>query len=71
MSFLKNKFVVIVIIAILLGGATGLYLSKMNKSQTPNIDKSQTLNMNISSGSGTDAQKVGEVMQKLDNLTNE
>ncbi len=63
MTFLKNKFVVIVIIAILLGGTTGLYLSKTNKTQT--------LNMNISSSSGADAQKVGEVMQKLNNLTNE
>ena len=63
MSFLKNKFVVIVIIAILLGGATGLYLTKMNKTQAPSA--------NITSGSGTDAQKVGEVMQKLDSLTNE
>ena len=63
MSFLKNKLVIIVIIAILWGGLTGLYLSGINKSKVPD-------NTNVTTGTGTPSpEKVAEVINKLNNLT--
>ena len=64
MSFLKNKFIVIVVIAIVLGGITGLYIAKMKKAE-------QTQMQTTSTGSGANAEKIGEVMQKLNDLTKE
>ncbi|MDD2892234.1 MAG: hypothetical protein PHQ95_04680 [Candidatus Gracilibacteria bacterium] len=63
MSILKNKFFIIIVIAILAGGVLGLYISGNNKADIP--DNYTT------SGSGVDAEKIGEVIQKLNNLTGE
>lgn len=65
MSFLKNKLVLVVILAILAGGITGLYLSKMKKADQPNVSV-------VNTGTGTPTpEKVGEVIQKLKGLTND
>lgn len=60
MAFLKNKFVIIVIVAIVAGGVLGLYLANGNTQKTPTY---------VASGSGMDTQKVGEVIKKLDDLS--
>ena len=64
MSFLKNKFIIIVVIAIVLGGITGLYIAKMKKTEQAQMQTGST-------GSGASTEKIGEVMQKLNDLTKE
>ncbi len=62
MSYLKNKFVIIVIVAILAGGSFGLYLSAGNSKPKPPAPY-------VGTGSGVDPQKVGEVIQKLNKIS--
>lgn len=64
MFHFKNVFIIVIIIAILLGGATGLYLTKIKK--VPPVRDNL-----MSTGSGASAEKVGEVLKKINNLTNE
>lgn len=61
----KNTFIVIIIVAILLGGATGLYLAKTKKI---GLFRNNTA---ISTSSGASAEKVGEVIKKINGLTND
>ncbi len=58
MSFLKNKFFILVLI-IIVGGLTGLYLSKYVTSTKP----ANPQNVN--------PEKVGEMIQKLKGFTKE
>ncbi len=69
MEFLKNKFVIVLIGAVLAGGATGLFLSKMKKTDA--VPVVATNNVVAPTGSGANAKDVEEVIKKLNALTDE
>lgn len=60
MSFIQNKSIIIIILAIIAGGIAGLYLSGANKSKV--------VPTYVGVWSGASAEKVGEVIKKLNEL---
>ncbi len=68
MFFLKNKFIILIIVAILIGGVTGLYLSDIKK--TVIIKSSESLT-NTTISSWSTASGMSEVMKQLNDLTKE
>lgn len=73
MEFLKNKFVIILAIAVLAGGSVWLYLAKSKKSEPvgPVTNTSTAVKTQLPSGSGANEKVVGDVIKKLNDLTNE
>ena len=54
MELFKKKFIYVIILAILAGGVAGFYIVQMQRSQSPAPM--------VASGSGTNPEKIGEVM---------
>ena len=60
MEFLKEKFILVVIVAILAGGVAGFYIAKMQNPQRPAPV--------MTSWSGVNTEKLWEVMGKLNDI---